>query len=168
MQWKVDALQIKDKWESNINVWFPIMYSQKWNCECAASLFPKQNYNALSPNSYTHSVHYTWVRFIYFQDRFVYFAAAKYLDRSWEYINWHECRYWDGGRTISFLRIHKLDFRYSVGYDKKQKETGFINFFLMVWLQEMLPGIVEEKDGQTRGLLWHRPGSKRAWGGKWK
>jgi hypothetical protein len=40
-----------------------------------------------------------------------------------------------------------------VGYDKKQKETGFINFFLMVWLQEMLPGIVEEKDGQTRGLL---------------
>ncbi len=28
------------------------MYSQNWNC--AASLFPKQNYNVLSPNSYTH------------------------------------------------------------------------------------------------------------------
>jgi hypothetical protein len=28
------------------------MYSQKLNC--AASLFPKQNYNVLSPNSYTH------------------------------------------------------------------------------------------------------------------
>jgi hypothetical protein len=28
------------------------MYSQKWNC--AASLFPKHNYNVLSPNSYTH------------------------------------------------------------------------------------------------------------------
>ncbi len=28
------------------------MYSQKWNC--AASLFPKQNFNAVSPNSYTH------------------------------------------------------------------------------------------------------------------
>ncbi len=28
------------------------MYSQKWNC--AASLFPKQYYNFLSPNSYTH------------------------------------------------------------------------------------------------------------------
>ncbi len=39
-------------WESDINVWFPFMYSQKWNY--AASLFPKQNYNVLSPNSYTH------------------------------------------------------------------------------------------------------------------
>ncbi len=27
-------------WESTINIWFPFMYSQKWNC--AASLFPKQ------------------------------------------------------------------------------------------------------------------------------
>jgi hypothetical protein len=37
-------------------------------------------------------------RFIYFQDRSVYFAAAKYVDRSWEYINrsqTHECRDWD-------------------------------------------------------------------------
>ncbi len=33
------------------NVWFPFMYSQKWNC--AASLFLKQNYNVLFPNSYT-------------------------------------------------------------------------------------------------------------------
>jgi hypothetical protein len=29
------------------------MYSQKWNC--SASLFPKQNYNVLSSNSYTHT-----------------------------------------------------------------------------------------------------------------
>jgi hypothetical protein len=34
-----------------INVWFPFMHSQKRNC--AASLFPKQNYYILSPNSYT-------------------------------------------------------------------------------------------------------------------
>ncbi len=39
------------RWESNINVWFPFMYSQKWNH--AASLFPKQNYNVLSPDSNT-------------------------------------------------------------------------------------------------------------------
>jgi hypothetical protein len=45
-------LQMKGLWESNINVWFPFMYSQKLNC--AASLFPKQNSNVLSPNSYTH------------------------------------------------------------------------------------------------------------------
>ncbi len=43
---------MKGLWESNINVWFPFMYSQKRNC--AASLFPKQNYNVLSPDSYTH------------------------------------------------------------------------------------------------------------------
>ncbi len=24
--------QIKGRWESNINAWFPFMYSQKWNC----------------------------------------------------------------------------------------------------------------------------------------
>ncbi len=49
---KSSALQKKGWWESNINVWFPFMYSNKWNC--AASLFPKQNYNVLSQNSYTH------------------------------------------------------------------------------------------------------------------
>ncbi len=43
---------MKGRWESNINVWFPCMYSQKWNC--AGSIFPKQTYNVLSPNSYTH------------------------------------------------------------------------------------------------------------------
>jgi len=26
------TLQMKGRWESNINVWFPCMYSQKWNC----------------------------------------------------------------------------------------------------------------------------------------
>ncbi len=40
------------KWEYDINVWFRFMHSQKWNC--AASLFPKQNYNVLSPNFHIH------------------------------------------------------------------------------------------------------------------
>jgi hypothetical protein len=26
------ALQMKGRWESNINVWIPFMHSQKWNC----------------------------------------------------------------------------------------------------------------------------------------
>ncbi len=43
---------MKGRWESNMNVWFPFLYSQKRNC--AALLFPKQNYCVLSPNSYTH------------------------------------------------------------------------------------------------------------------
>ncbi len=28
----VYTLQMKGRWESNKNVWFPFMYSQKWNC----------------------------------------------------------------------------------------------------------------------------------------
>ncbi len=27
-----NALQMKGRWESNINVWLLFMYSQKWNC----------------------------------------------------------------------------------------------------------------------------------------
>jgi hypothetical protein len=56
-------LQMKSRWETNINVWFPFMYSQNWNC--AASLFPKQNYNVLSPNSYTHILYTLSVRDLY-------------------------------------------------------------------------------------------------------
>ncbi len=70
-----DALQMKGQWESNINVWFPGMYSQKWNL-----LFPKQNYNVLSPSPYTHT--YICERFIYFQDRSAYSAAGKYVNQS--------------------------------------------------------------------------------------
>jgi hypothetical protein len=54
-------------------------------------LFPKQNYNILSPSSYTHKI---CERFIYFKDRSVYSAAGKYVDRPWEYMNrsqTHEC-----------------------------------------------------------------------------
>jgi hypothetical protein len=49
----------------------------------AASLFPKQNYNVLSPNPYTNISE----RFLNFQDRSAYSAAGKYVDRSWDCIN---------------------------------------------------------------------------------
>jgi hypothetical protein len=32
MQAKVTKLQMNGQWKSNINVWFPFTYSQKWNC----------------------------------------------------------------------------------------------------------------------------------------
>ncbi len=78
------------------------MYFQKWNCaQCAASLFPKQNYNVLSPNFYTPI--YLWeIYCIYFQNQSVCYAAAKY-----------ECGNWDWGRTIPRKVIHKWDFRCS-------------------------------------------------------
>ncbi len=54
------TLQMKVRWESNINVWFWFMYSQKWNC--MASLFPKHNYNVLSPYV---QVHVLWAIYIF-------------------------------------------------------------------------------------------------------
>ncbi len=105
------ALQMKSWWESNINFWFPFMYSQKWNCD--ASSFPNRIIMFCLP--FLHS--FICERFIFFQDRSVYFAAAKYVDRSWEYINCsqtHECRNWDWGCPISLPGIHKLYYRYSV------------------------------------------------------
>jgi hypothetical protein len=87
----------------NKYVWFPFMYSQEWICVCSL-VISKQNYNVLSP------------RFIYFRDRSVYFAASKYVDQSWEYINrsqTHEWRIWDLGRASPFPGIHKFDVRYS-------------------------------------------------------
>jgi hypothetical protein len=65
------------------------MYSQKRNC--AASLFTKQNHNGLSPNLH---IMYLW----------------EYINRS----QVHECRNWERGRTVSFLRIYVSNFRYSV------------------------------------------------------
>ncbi len=58
-----------------------------------------------------------WAIFIYSHDRSAYSAAGKYVDRSWEHINRsqkHECGNLDWGRAISFMGIHKWDFRSSV------------------------------------------------------
>ncbi len=62
-------------------------------------------------------------RFIYMPGSVCYLAAARNVDRSWEYINCsqssqaHEFRHRDWGCAIPFLGIHKWDFRCSVeGY----------------------------------------------------
>ncbi len=97
---------MKGRRESNINVWFPFVCSQKSNC--AASLFPKQIYNVLYPNSYTHIS----VRDLYiFRIGLSILLHAKYVDRSWDYIYCsptHECR-----PRNSFSLNNKLYFRYS-------------------------------------------------------
>ncbi len=67
---------MKDRWESNINVWLLFMKN------CAALFIPKHNYNVVLS-----SIPILVYLFIYFQDRSVNFAAAKYADWSWEYIN---------------------------------------------------------------------------------
>ncbi len=95
------TLQMKGRWESNINVWFRFMYSLKFNC--AALSFPKQNYNILSPNF---TFMYLWAIYIFPQSE----------DRSWEYINRsqiHERGNCEQSRTVSFLGIYVSNFRYS-------------------------------------------------------
>ncbi len=64
---------------------------------------------------------YLWDIYIDIHDRSVYFAAAKYVDRYWEYINrsqTHECKNWDWGRAIPFPEIHKFNFQYSAVTEK--------------------------------------------------
>ncbi len=67
-------------------------------------VFPKQNYNLLSP-SFLHSC--ICERFIYFQDQSAYSAVGKYVDFFWEFIKTHECGNWDWGRAILRKGIHK-------------------------------------------------------------
>ncbi len=112
------TLQMKGRWESNINVCFPFMYFQKWNCYF-------QN-RIITVSQFLHS--YICERFIHFPDRSAYPAAEKYVDRSWEYINRsqkHECGSWDGGCAIPRKEIRKWDFRCSVlsqrGVDQTQR-----------------------------------------------
>ncbi len=94
--------QMMGRWESksNINVSFRFMYSQKWNC--AASLFPKQNYNVLSPN-FTIHVSVSIGRPILE----IYTSLTDTV---------HECRNCEQGKghTVSFRGIHKSNFRHSV------------------------------------------------------
>ncbi len=92
-------------WESNINVWFRFMYSQKWNW--VASLFPKQNYNVLSTNFHIHVSVSDW-----------YIPMISLLRNHLEYINRlqiHECRNCKRIPGVSFQGIYVSNFWYSVG-----------------------------------------------------
>ncbi len=79
---------MKGRWESNINVWFRFMYSQKWNC--AASIFTKQNYNVLSHNFHIHvSVSHLYIPRT---------GLPIWFNRS----QIHECRNWEWDLAVHF------------------------------------------------------------------
>jgi hypothetical protein len=89
----ISQVQMKDRWESNINVWFPFMYSQIWNCYF-------QNRLIMSVSQFLHS--YICERFtVYIQDRSAYSAAGKYVDRSLAYIN-RDTWMWKLGQAAQF------------------------------------------------------------------
>jgi hypothetical protein len=95
-------------------------------------LFPKQNYNVLSPSSSTHIS----VRNLHIS-RFC--QPILLQDRSWEYINRsqaHECGNWDWGRAIPRKGIHKWDFRGSVccpGYGESNVKLRLCDFRYALW-----------------------------------
>ncbi len=132
----VTTLQIKGRWESNINVWFLFMYSQKWSC-----YFQNRIIMFCLPIPYTHIIEsYICERFIYFQDRSAFSAAGKYVDRSREYKNrsqTHECGNWDWGQAIHRKGIHKWDFPCSVETKCKKKKLWTQWNVLYVFLRKI-------------------------------
>ncbi len=104
--YSLSTLQMKGWWESNINAWFPFIYSHKWNCYF-------QNKIIMFCLPVLHS--YICERFLSISriGLPIYYAAGKYVDRSWKYINrpqTHESGNWDWGHAIPRKGIHKWDF----------------------------------------------------------
>ncbi len=100
--------QMKGRWESNINVWFPFMYSQKWNCYFQNSIIMF----CLS----VPTLIYLWEIYI-FPGLVCLFCCRKVCGPTWEDINssqTHECGNCDWGCAIPRKGIHKSDFRCSV------------------------------------------------------
>jgi hypothetical protein len=93
------TLQMKGQSESNINVWSPFIYSQKWIC-----YLQNQNYNFLSSSSYIH---------ISVRDLYISRIGPPILlqGNMWTSCSQtHECGNWDRGRAIPRKGIHKWDF----------------------------------------------------------
>ncbi len=104
------ALQMKGQCESKINVWIPFMYSQKW--KYAASLFPKQNYNVLSPSSFTHiSVRDLYIPMIGLP---ILLQPNMWILGIYKSLNTHECGNLDWGCAIPRKGKHIWDFCCSV------------------------------------------------------
>ncbi len=106
------TLQMKGRWASNINVWYRFYVFPEM--KLLGLIFPKQNYDVLSPNFPTFM--HLWA--IYTFPGSICLFCCSQIDRPilGIYINRsevHECRNWERGPTVLFLGIHKSDFRYS-------------------------------------------------------
>ncbi len=115
---------------------------------------------------------YLWEIYIFPGSVCLFFAAAKYVERSWEYINrsqTHECRNWEWGRTIPFPGIHKLDFgtvctgRLNPMHRKKEPERDCVsrlkayNIKLILLHALMVYSVGASLPLYTKSLLKRRP-----------
>ncbi len=89
---------MKGRRESNINVWFPFMHSQKWKYYFRNRII-----------MFCLPVPIVSVRNLYIKDRSAYSAAGNMWNNPVEYIN-RENWIWDWGRAIPRKGIHKWDF----------------------------------------------------------
>ena len=104
------TLQMKGRGKSYMNVWFPFMYSQKWNCSF-------QNRIIMFCLPVPRPI-YLWEIYISPGSVCLLCYTGKYVDQSWEYINrsqTHECGNCDWGHAIPRKGIFKWDFPCSVG-----------------------------------------------------
>ncbi len=103
------ALQMKDRWESNINVWFPFMYSQKWNCyfQNRSMMFclpvPTLIFSVID-------LHISRIGLPILLQGNMWTDPGNYINRS----QTHECGKWDWHCVIPRKGIHKWDFPCSV------------------------------------------------------
>jgi hypothetical protein len=152
----------------------PYLWSRRKNTHTAKTqyrnsyqLFPEKEVRGHSPNS---KLRCLWAIYtVYSQDRSAYSAAGRYVDRSWEYINrsqTHEGGNGDWGSAISFLGIHKWDFRcsawsgrhctigLSTGLPTKGVKVHKISFTTEKLNVQLLKSIRSEFE-QPHLLLWY-------------
>ncbi len=112
-------LQIKGRWESNLNVWFRFMYSHLWNC--ASLLFQ----NRIIMFCLAISIFmYLWAIYI-FPGSVCLFCCTKIGRPIPEYINHsqiHECRNWEQGHE------HKSDFSVQCSAHSKSVGGAHVHF----------------------------------------
>ncbi len=109
------TLQMKGLWEFNINVWFPCMYSQKWNC-----YFQNRIIMFCLP---VPTLIYLWEIYIFPGSVFLFCCReiCSPILRIYKLLPTHECGNWDWGRAIHRKGIYKWDFPCSVELHPLQK-----------------------------------------------
>ncbi len=79
------------------------------------------------------------------------YIVGKYINRSLL----HECRNWERGRAVSFLRNLFLDFRYSVCGYLGYLKVGPVIFSLLQFMTIFLPYLLQQYSLNGRPFTWN-------------